>query len=316
MSSQDRVPYVDGLTEGQGYNTFLQNGCMHGAASITKKADAANPLPPVEVTYEPDLITDYEKLVSSLDISAGAGISKLEIGGEIDAKFLDRTEIETSFMTYLVKVDVRQQPSTTSEYTFNWTSPGKPQEIYGDRFISDFVKGGALFARVSIITKDTSVTDVSADPEKAKTKPPFDYPKVSLKEVLLAVQSTRFIAQSLHLPSGKRTHFIDGHLHPESKKLFEIEAYSFGDVTGITNVIFAKLASEETFICLIGSSLLPGYEEMSRLWVSENQVDGIFDQQINVYSGDGAGYVELELQEADTRKDSDPLFSFFGRTAN
>ncbi|KAL7911688.1 hypothetical protein GGI35DRAFT_443376 [Trichoderma velutinum] len=476
MNSQDRVPYVDGLTEGQGFNTFLQNGCMHEAVSIKRTPNPTTPATPVEVTYEADLITDYGKFVSSLGITAGAGISKLDIGGEIDANFLDRTEIESSFLTYLVKVDVRQQPSTTSQYTFNWTSPTNPHDAYGDRFISDFVQGGALFARVSIITKDTSVhkeigeaakiafpvygidvkvseevkqsiekihkhsevhifyhyvgtpphysttlsandddnllalkknadkfledaqshnwkrfallekytniphwgqkftpldytqaidlswsvfldftqylairktiqqiqpehykggraqrdeldtksskviggyrswvTDVSADPEKAKTKPPFDYPKVFLNEVLAAVQSTQFIAQSLHLSSGKRTHFIDDHLHPKAIKLFNVEAYSFGDVIGITNVIFAKKPSEDTFICLIGRGIVPGYEKMSQLWVSETRIEGVFDQQVNVYTGDEAGYVELELQKAGAHSTSDLIFSFYVR---
>ncbi|KAL7942623.1 hypothetical protein V8C42DRAFT_360043 [Trichoderma barbatum] len=479
MTSQGHVPYVDGLTEGQGYNTFLQSGCMHGAVSIKKKPNQGNPAIPVEVTYEADLVTDYDSFVTSLGISAGAGISKLEIGGEIDAKFLDRSEIEASFLTYLVRVDVQQQPSTTSEYTFNWTSPTNPHEVYGDRFISDFVKGGALFARVSIITEDTSmhkeieeaakvafpvygidvkvseeikqsmdtihkhsevhiylhyvgtppqysiafdagddnllalkatadkflqdaqshdwkrfamlekytnipnweqkftpldyaqalelswsvfddytqylaiqttirqikpehynggraerdkldqqsstviggyrtwVTDVSADPEKANTKPPYDYPKVFLQKVLLAVQSTNFIAQSLHFSTGKRTHFIDDHLHPDAIKIFDITAYTFGDVIGITNVIFAKSVSDNDFICLIGRGITPGYQQMSQLWVSENFIDGIFDQKINVYSADGAGYIELELQGPGSQNsDDDPLFSFYARKAH
>ncbi|UKZ79911.1 hypothetical protein TrVFT333_007674 [Trichoderma virens FT-333] len=476
MPSQDRVPYVDGLTEGQGYNTFLQNGCMHGAVSIKRKQNQAETVTPVEVTYEADLVTDYEKLVDTLGISAGAGISKMEIGGRLMPSFLI---MEASFLTYLVRVDVRQQPGTSSEYSFNWTSPANPHDVYGDRFISDFVKGGALFARVSIITKDTSVhkeieeaakvafpvygidvkvteeikqsidkihkhsevniylhyvgtpphyfvtlavgddenllalketadkflkdaeshewkrfamlekynnipdwgqkftplnysqamdlswsvfddftqyfaiqktirqinpehykggreqrdkldhhsstviggyrswvADVSADPQKAKAKPPFDYPKVFLQEVLVAVQSTHFIAQSLHFSSGKRTHFIDDHLHPNAKKLFDVEAYSFGDVIGITNVIFAKKNSEDTFICLIGRGISPGYEEMSHLWVSENRVEGVFDQKINVYGADGAGYIELELEEAEGQNSSDLLFSFYARKAN
>lgn len=37
---------------------------------------------------------------------------------------------------------------------------------------------------------------------------------------------------------------------------------------------------------------------MCHLWISENRNEGVFDQQINVYSGDIAGYIELELQKA------------------
>lgn len=39
-------------------------------------------------------------------------------------------------MTYLVRVDVKKQPSAALKYQFNWTDPENPHETYGDRFIS------------------------------------------------------------------------------------------------------------------------------------------------------------------------------------
>ncbi|PHH88066.1 hypothetical protein CDD83_8040 [Cordyceps sp. RAO-2017] len=111
---------------------------------------------PVEVDYKSELITDYEKLAKSVDVSASASISGDGASGSVTAEFLDRSVFETSFLTYIVKVDVRRQPTGTRTYAFQWDPHADPVQAYGDRFISDFVKGGALFARVSIITKDKS----------------------------------------------------------------------------------------------------------------------------------------------------------------
>lgn len=50
-------------------------------------------------------------------------------------------------------------------------------------------------------------------------------------------------------------------------------------------------------------------------WVSETRIEGVFDQQVNVYTGDDAAYVELELQEVEAQNTSDLFFSFYVRNA-
>ncbi|PHH62168.1 hypothetical protein CDD81_7362 [Ophiocordyceps australis] len=146
------VPYAEGMTQGQGFNTYVQEGRMNKAVEVTSGARQDLGGDSVHIEYNSEQTLEYEKLAHTLEISAGAGLSKLGVGGKIDTKFF-----ETSFLTYIVKVDVRKQPSAKLQYHFNWTSPSNPNETYGDRFISDFVTGGALFARVSIRTSDTTV---------------------------------------------------------------------------------------------------------------------------------------------------------------
>ncbi|KAF4968280.1 hypothetical protein FZEAL_10411 [Fusarium zealandicum] len=155
MIGQIRVPYADGMTEGQGYNSYLQETCVHDA--VTVKA-TNGPDTPMNLVYESSEIKDYNELLQTLDISAGAGISGWGTESKIDSKFLDKTEIKKSLLTYVVKVDAQRQPSSTSKYDFNWKETSDPRAKYGDRFISDFVKGGALFARVSIITNEKSTS--------------------------------------------------------------------------------------------------------------------------------------------------------------
>ncbi|KID70629.1 hypothetical protein MAN_00228, partial [Metarhizium hybridum] len=128
---------------------------MHDAVTV-KDDEAGEGSGKGTMQYYSELITDYEKLVRSLEISAGATIEGLNQGGGATSRFLDRNEFEQSFLTYLVRVDVERQPSARLKYQFNWEDPENPNETYGDRFISDFVTGGALFGRVSIFTTNSS----------------------------------------------------------------------------------------------------------------------------------------------------------------
>ncbi|KAK8064075.1 hypothetical protein PG996_008727 [Apiospora saccharicola] len=153
MVGQTRIPYADGMTEGQGYNSYLQQTCVHDAVTVEA---TDGPDSPMDLIYQSSEIKDYNELLQTLDISAGAGVAGWGTDTKIDSKFLDRTE--KSLLTYVVKVDAQRQPSAKSKYTFNWTSPPNPQGKYGDSFISNFIKGGALFARVSIMTNEKSTS--------------------------------------------------------------------------------------------------------------------------------------------------------------
>ncbi|CAH0044565.1 unnamed protein product [Clonostachys solani] len=467
MIGQIRVPYADGMTEGQGYNSYLQQTCVHDAVTVEA---TDGPDTPMNLIYESTEIKDYNELLQTLDISAGAGISGWGTETRIDSKFLDRTEIKKSLLTYVVKVDAQRQPSATSKYRFNWKESPDPQVKYGDRFISDFVKGGALFARVSIITNEKStshelqvaaktafpvysanaevtsevkrsiekiqkssevkiylhyvgtptemqpndeadnnmlrlkevadafynnapkhtykrfallekytnipnfnhefqpldyteakdrswavfndftkclviqkmlraidsdhytsgrtgrdqldtkvstqlqvyrswVDKVSKKPQEADS-PPKDDPETLQTEVLLAVKKRKFIAQSMRLSNGLRTHFIDDYKHSTANELFSFEAYDFGQVMTTTKVIFGKSINEDRYICLMGrNSITPGYRQTSQLWGFEEKMKDIVDGKVAMYPIPEMGVIQLELQDATPRHDDD--FSFY-----
>lgn len=105
---------------------------------------------------------------------------------------------------------------------------------------------------------------------------------------------------------------IDDRLREHAKRLFEVEAYGFDDVTGSSVLLFAKKIGEDKYTCLSGRSVTPGYEELSHLWVSETRILGVLDQKVDVVAVPEVGCIELELQGG-SHKDSDVLFSFYVR---
>ncbi|XWW98003.1 hypothetical protein V2A60_005999 [Cordyceps javanica] len=152
----ESVPFSNGLTLGQGYNTYLNSGCRHSAVNISAKPDSRSPQ--LQIDYRAIQITKYEQLSKVLETSAGAAIkASVESGpsASTTASFLDKSSFESSFLTYVVKVDVEKQSTSDVSYALNWDKAADPSR-YCNRFISDFVKGGALFARVDIKTTDSS----------------------------------------------------------------------------------------------------------------------------------------------------------------
>ncbi|KMU84858.1 LOW QUALITY PROTEIN: hypothetical protein CIHG_02642 [Coccidioides immitis H538.4] len=138
------VPFTPDMQRGQGFNTFLQEPCVRGAVTVTSSGFESKQF---KADYESSLIESYEKLVQSLDISAGAAVSGWGQSAKVDAKYLDRTE---------VRVSVQQQGSVDNVYNFNKLNSGNLASTYGDRFIADFIRGGLFLARVSITVKNTS----------------------------------------------------------------------------------------------------------------------------------------------------------------
>ncbi|OAQ60849.1 hypothetical protein VFPBJ_11510 [Purpureocillium lilacinum] len=108
----------------------------------------------VTISWDSKQISTYEKLAQSLDVSAAASIEYGFVEASAEAKYLNRAEFEESFLTYVVKIDAQRQPETSVCSKFNWNDVPNPQATYGDRYISGFVTGGALYARVSIKSKD------------------------------------------------------------------------------------------------------------------------------------------------------------------
>ncbi|KID64120.1 hypothetical protein MBR_09710, partial [Metarhizium brunneum ARSEF 3297] len=141
------VPYSDGLTLGQGYNTYLQEGCMNGAVDVTGPTNAPGQ---VQIEYQATQITEYSQIIKELGISASLGIQYLDDSVEVSGKMLDKSTFENSALTYIVRADVKRQPSSDLKYKFMWNEAKNPTERYY------FVEGGALFAQVSIQSTESS----------------------------------------------------------------------------------------------------------------------------------------------------------------
>ncbi|KAH0603203.1 uncharacterized protein H6S33_008207 [Morchella sextelata] len=133
---------------GQGYNTYVQQTCVEDAVTITPQEPGGSE--GVKKSYDAVLIEDYNQLTRSLQISGSAAISGWGASLEIDTTFLNRTEFETSDITYQVLVQGKKQTDASSKVEFNWYEPSDAHEKYGDRYIADFITGGTFFARISI----------------------------------------------------------------------------------------------------------------------------------------------------------------------
>ncbi|KAH7920032.1 hypothetical protein BV22DRAFT_1021993 [Leucogyrophana mollusca] len=446
--STDYAPYQDGMQLGQGFNTYTQETCLNDAVTVKMPVP---PVTPYTREYNSELIEDYEKLAKTLDISAGATVSGWGQSGEVNVEFLSRSEFESSDVTYVVKVNVQHQPTHLGEYSFNWVAPPNPNKTYGDRYISDFVKGGYYFARISIrsinrsesqeikqsakvaftmygatgevteavknavekiqkhsevhITKIESgggVTPAAAEDTLMSLKEeadqfykdaekqnylryailskyenlkdfkdafkPFDYAYASKKswqlfdeftkytafenliknipdekyhdgsaqkanlrnqqvdemnkirdtvlairddpskvddpptylpssqfytEVLAAVKTVTYIAQSIPLDAGNWTDIALPSLKASASKLFEFICYDFPNVEGTTVVSFGS--GDNGYIALFGSraSDYPGWTEDSHFWIFESMVPKISEMEIDVSKASTGNYIRL-----------------------
>ncbi|GKZ22551.1 hypothetical protein AbraIFM66951_006465 [Aspergillus brasiliensis] len=159
------VPYFDGMQQGQGYNTYLQEIGLADAVTVTSGQPESDTY---DLYYWSERIDDYTSappespihhLAQSLEITAGAAISGWGQSSQIDASYLDRLSFESSTVTYQVQVSSRQQASIGNTYSFNQISTDTPNKLYGDRFIADFIRGGQYFARVSIASVNQSTSE-------------------------------------------------------------------------------------------------------------------------------------------------------------
>ncbi|KAF2135584.1 uncharacterized protein K452DRAFT_322970 [Aplosporella prunicola CBS 121167] len=147
------VPYINGMQQGQGYNTYLQELCVRNAVTVEGSENNDNPF---HREYHSDYVSDYRKLAESLKVSAGAAVSGWGQSGKVDVSVLDQSEVESTTLTYQVEVLVQHQGNVSNKFTFNDIKTDNPVKTYGDRFITDFVRGGQFLARVSITVKNSS----------------------------------------------------------------------------------------------------------------------------------------------------------------
>lgn len=107
---------------------------------------------------------------------------------------------------------------------------------------------------------------------------------------------------------------IDDKLDTGERPLFSFEAFNFGQVAGSVNLLFGKkIGGGSDFVCVIGRRMPGGYEKMSELWVFPNQVKGMFDQRVDVYSLSELGTIELDMSN---QGNEDALFSLYVKKAN
>ncbi|OJZ79684.1 hypothetical protein ASPFODRAFT_54808 [Aspergillus luchuensis CBS 106.47] len=154
--SAELVPYIDGMQQGQGYDTYLQSLRVANAVTVTSEAPSSNPY---DITYKSTEIEEYTQLAKSLEITAGAAISGWGQSVNVDASYLNRSEFESATTTFQVQVSARQQVPTDNTYSFNQYTTTTPNATYGDRFIADIIKGGKFLARVSISSISKSNTE-------------------------------------------------------------------------------------------------------------------------------------------------------------
>ncbi|KAM3476182.1 hypothetical protein MY8738_007078 [Beauveria namnaoensis] len=97
------VPYSDGLTLGQGYNTYLQEGCMNGAVDVTGSTNAPGQ---VTIEYRAIQITEYSQIIKELGISASLGIQYLDDSVEVSGKMLDKSTISWKEVRFMLRAKV------------------------------------------------------------------------------------------------------------------------------------------------------------------------------------------------------------------
>ncbi|KAF1365575.1 hypothetical protein EJ07DRAFT_171518 [Lizonia empirigonia] len=142
------VPYIPGMQQGQGYNTYLQQLCVKNAVTVQSSEKLGNPF---RREYRSELVEDYEKLAKSMKISAGAAVSGWGQSGNVN--------FESSTLTYQVEVVAQHQGNVSDKHVFNNIETNTLSTTYGDRYIADFIRGGHFFARVSITARNSSQTN-------------------------------------------------------------------------------------------------------------------------------------------------------------
>ncbi|KAI9647792.1 hypothetical protein NHQ30_004180 [Ciborinia camelliae] len=90
-----KVPYQNGMSLGQGFNTFIQQRRVNEAVIVT---DQKPPAPGFTKTYMSEEVETYEKLATTLNISAGAAISGYGASTSVDFAYLNKEEFETNFI--------------------------------------------------------------------------------------------------------------------------------------------------------------------------------------------------------------------------
>ncbi|KAF2092679.1 hypothetical protein NA57DRAFT_49839, partial [Rhizodiscina lignyota] len=112
------------------------------------------------VTYSTRAIDNLSEVMDALNISAAASIKYGTIHGNASAAFVNEGKVLESQLNYVVSVKVNNAGKDESEslefVPIDGLPAGRFTEVYGDCFISGFLKGGEFSAVISISVHDKS----------------------------------------------------------------------------------------------------------------------------------------------------------------
>ncbi|QSZ36822.1 hypothetical protein DSL72_006705 [Monilinia vaccinii-corymbosi] len=154
------VPYQDGMTLGQGYNTFIQQTRTRDSVIVTEEKP---PTTGFTKSYMSEEIETYEKLATTLNISAGAAISGYGASSSVDFEYLNKNEViflpDFPLSIYSPPHSSPVLPLSSTTLTVikhKLMSSFAPKVRNQHVNLSNFINGGHFFARVSIFSEDKS----------------------------------------------------------------------------------------------------------------------------------------------------------------
>ncbi|PHH91992.1 hypothetical protein CDD83_9439 [Cordyceps sp. RAO-2017] len=92
--------------------------------------------------YEALEITSYNKLLDTLSVSGSVSISGYGQGASISGSYLNKESFEKASFTYLIRINVKHQPTDMNTYKFmpaDKLSDAEAAKAYGDTYIKSNV---------------------------------------------------------------------------------------------------------------------------------------------------------------------------------
>ncbi|KAI0125241.1 hypothetical protein BJ170DRAFT_598063 [Xylariales sp. AK1849] len=152
--------YNESMRLGQGFNSYTQESCLDSAVTVPAERIKTAKSPSQIVSYSSRCVEKLSDVVDSMNVSYSAAIKKgtVEISG--NAAVLDETNFKSADLNAIVSVRViNQTTAATDNCVFKGIEgvpPGssKFNDIYGDCYISGFMKGGDFTGIISIKVLD------------------------------------------------------------------------------------------------------------------------------------------------------------------
>ncbi|KAH7918598.1 hypothetical protein BV22DRAFT_1199911 [Leucogyrophana mollusca] len=134
---------------------------------------------------------------------------------------------------------------------------------------------------------------VRDDPSKVDDPPTYLPSSQFRTEVLAAVKTVTYIAQSIPLDAGNWTDIALPSLKASASKLFEFICYDFPNIEGTAVVSFGSGDSGYIALCGTRASDYPGWTEDSHFWIFERMEPKISELEIDVSRASTGNYVRL-----------------------
>ena len=109
------------------------------------------------VTYRTQLVDKLSEVTDAMNISAALSIKSATAGGGLSGSYVNSDKFKESNINFFVQVQVVNQTIMREDVTKFLPIPGVSDgqafnKVYGDSFISRFIRGGELDAIISIKT--------------------------------------------------------------------------------------------------------------------------------------------------------------------